>query len=358
MRTELPQGAQAGPDRPLGIAVVGLGMAAQPHLAALRDLAEIADVIWACSPSPERTQAFSAEYPEWPVTNDVTAAITDHRVEAVILLTPAHTHARLGIEILASGRHLLVEKPLDARMDLAEELVAAAKRSGTRLGVVLQHRFRPAARRLLELARSGELGEIAGAAMSVPWWRPQSYYDEPGRGTMERDGGGVLMTQAIHTLDLFRALAGQLRVRSAHASRTALHRMETEDMATALFDLPSGGCATMMATTASIHPGPETIELFGATGAARLSGNHLAVTWLDGRTEELGDSAFNAPTGPMDFDHGPHRDLIADFVRAVRSGREPECSGDEALATQRLINEILEAASFTPDLASQGMAGR
>lgn len=333
------------PQGRLGVSVIGLGMAAQPHVAALRDLAEEVEVIWACSPSTARTEAFAVSYPDWPVTNDVATAIADPRVTAVILLTPAHVHAEIGLAALAKGKHLLVEKPLDANLAKAEELVRAAQGAGLRLGVVLQHRFRPAARRLLELVRAGGLGTIEAAAMSVPWWRPQAYYDEPGRGTLARDGGGVLMTQAIHTLDLFRALAGPLQVRSAQARCTGLHRMETEDLATALFDLPGGGSATMLATTAALQPGPETIELFGTLAAARMSGNHLAVRWADGRTEQLGEDDFHAPANPMDFSHGPHRELIRDFLEAVRSGGDPECSGEEALATQRLIAEILAQAS-------------
>src|SRR5690606_35038369 len=127
-------------------------------------------------------------------------------------------------------------------------------RHGRLLGAVLQHRFRTSSRRLAALLRDGELGRIAAASCTIPWWRPQSYYDEPGRGTMARDGGGVLMTQAIHTLDLFRALVGGVERVAAVSVTTPLHRMETEDFVAATLLLAGGAPASLSATTAA-YPG-------------------------------------------------------------------------------------------------------
>jgi len=329
-------------DRRLGVAIVGLGMAMPPHLAALEALRDQVELIWAASPGAARTDAFAALYPAYRTTNDIASVIADPRVDAVILLTPPNTHASLGLEIMARGKHLLVEKPLDARIDNAEALVKAARVADVRLGVVLQHRFRPAAKRLLEIARDKGLGEVQAATMSVPWWRPQSYYDEPGRGTVARDGGGVLLTQAIHTLDLFRVLAGPMKVRSAITRRTSLHRIETEDVASALFVLDNGGVASMFATTAAYPGAVETIQLIGTRGTATLAGEQLKVDWIEGGSECRGSAAPQPQGDPMDFSFQPHRDLLADFLEAVRTGRDPLASGVEALATQTLINAIFD----------------
>jgi predicted dehydrogenase len=183
----------------------------------------------------------------------------------------------------------------------------------------------------------------------VPWWRPQAYYDEPGRGTMARDGGGVLMTQAIHTLDLFRSLVGVRDVVAAQAATTAAHRMETEDFASALVRLGNGAPGTIVATTAAYPGGAERIEVIGTRGMASLVGGSLRLSMLDGHEENV---AAEGKTGGganiMDFPHDAHRAVLADFLDAIEQDRDPMVTGEEALASQRLIADILVAARFTP----------
>lgn len=325
------------------VSVIGLGMAFEPHARALLDLTDRVQVRWAASPSESRIEA--ARRFGFVVTTDVDQAIADPEVDAVILLTPPHTHAQLGAAAVRRGKHLLVEKPLDASLEAARGLVLAARQSGVRLGVVLQHRFRPAAVRLRDLLSEGGLGSVQFATVSVPWWRPQSYYDEPGRGDLARDGGGVLMTQAFHTLDLFRAMLGPVQVVAAVASRTALHRMETEDHVSALLRLPNGAPATLMATTALPNGRAESIEVVGDLGRARLEGEALQVAWLDGRCEQFGEGRpAGAGAAPMAFSYEAHRALIADFCAAVRDDRPPAVTGLDALQTQELIAAILQAA--------------
>jgi predicted dehydrogenase len=331
-----------------GLAIVGLGLAVEPHALSLAELADVAPVRWAVSRSPERLRSFAERHP-FPTTTDLDRALRDPAVEAVLLLTPPNTHGELGRAVLAAGKHLLVEKPLEISLGPAEALVQAAERADRRLGVVLQHRFRPGALRLKALLDAGGLGAVQAATAVVPWWRPQSYYDEPGRGVRARDGGGVLLTQAIHTLDLFRSLVGPLAVIAAETRTTALHRMETEDLAAAIVRLGEGGLGSVFATTAFFPGSAERIEVIGALGSAQLVGGALSVHWLDGRTETLADEG---PTGggadPMAFSHRAHRRLIEDFLEAVRTGRSPLASGREALITQRLIAELSGEADLTP----------
>ncbi len=178
--------------------------------------------------------------------------------------------------------------------------------------------------------------------MHVPWWRPQAYYDEPGRGTLARDGGGVLLTQAIHTLNMFQSLVGVRRVVAAHVRTTSLHRMETEDYASALLELGNGAPGTITATTAMFSGMPERIEIIFSRGSAMLLGASMVARFLDG-TEIRHDSDEGTGGGGniMDFPHDAHRDLIADFLDAIAQDREPLVSGEDALATQRLIDGIL-----------------
>jgi predicted dehydrogenase len=324
-----------------GIAIIGLGPAALPHAKSLLDLADRAEVRHAVSRSPERTKAFAEQFP-FPVSNDIDAALADPKVAAVIVLTPPSAHLSVAEKCFAAGKHVLVEKPLELTLQAGEELVAAARKADRKLGVVLQQRFRPASLRLKAALAAGELGTIAAGFLTVPWWRPQAYYDQPGRGTMARDGGGVLLTQAIHSLDLFRSLVGVSAVTAADVTTTALHRMETEDYVAALIRLGNGAPGTLLATTA-FNPGyPERIEIIGTKGSAALIGGSLRLAWLDGREEVVaaeGDTGSGANI--MDFPHDAHRAVIADFLEAVAQGRDPMVSGEEALASQRLIGQLL-----------------
>jgi predicted dehydrogenase len=266
-------------------------------------------------------------------------------VEAVLVLTPPAAHLEIAERAFAKGKHVLVEKPLELNSVRAEQLVAAGRRAGRRLGVVLQQRFRSAGMTLRALLESGRLGSIEAASVVVPWWRPQSYYDEPGRGTMARDGGGVLLTQAIHTLDMFRSLVGVRRVVAAQARTTALHRMDTEDYASALVELGNGAPGTIMATTACYPGKPERIEVIGSQGSAMLEGMSLRAALLDGRVvEEISEASTGGGASIMDFPHDAHRDLLADFLDAIVQNRDPRVTGEEALATQKLIDDILAKA--------------
>jgi predicted dehydrogenase len=330
--------------RKLGIAVIGLGPASLPHAKSLIDLAERADIRFAVSRSAGRTEAFAARFP-FPATTDLDAVLADRTVDAVIVLTPPSSHLEVSARCLEAGKHVLVEKPLELTSERGRRLVEIARHSGKVFGVVLQHRFRPASLRLKAALDGGELGSVEAAFLSVPWWRPQAYYDEPGRGTLARDGGGVLLTQAIHSLDLFRSLVGVSRVVAAQARTTGLHRMETEDYVSALLETGSGAPATLVTTTAAYPGYPERIEITGSRGFAALIGGRLRLAFLDG-TEEIveAEGATGSGANIMDFPHDAHRAVIADFLDAIEQGRDPVVTGEEALASQRLVDEILGAA--------------
>jgi predicted dehydrogenase len=349
-----PLAPLASPTR-IGLALIGLGPGSQPHVKSLVDLADRVDVRHAVCRHPERAD-LGALAGRVRAIADLDAVLADPSVQAVIVATPASTHAEIAGRCLAAGRHVLVEKPLEVTRDRAEALVTAARASGRRFGVVLQHRFRPGSLRLRALLAGGALGAVQFASVRVPWWRPQAgYYDQPGRGTLQRDGGGVLLTQAIHALDLFRSLVGVQAVESAQATTTAVHQMETEDYAAALLRLDGGVPGLLLATTA-MYPGtPESIEIAGALGTAVLSAGRLQVRWHDGREETVeAEGPGGSGAQIMDFPHDAHRSLIADFLDAIETGRDPQVTGEEALATQRLIDEVLARAGWRP--AAQGSA--
>ncbi|HSW19450.1 MAG TPA: Gfo/Idh/MocA family oxidoreductase [Ramlibacter sp.] len=330
----------------LGVAVFGAGLAWRPHRDSLRDLADTFDVRWLVGRSLARVSEQAAFFAGARATDAIDQVLEDPLVKVALVLTPPNTHLEIVTRLAARGIHVLLEKPLDVDTPRAQALVGACRDHGVKLGVVLQHRMRPAARRLKQLVDDGALGALTNAAVEARWWRPQSYYDEPGRGTRARDGGGVLLTQAVHTLDLFLHLAGPVAEVAAFATTSAAHQMECEDVATAVLRLRGGALATVNATTAAYPGFSERIQISGTLGTATLSGGELSVSWLDGRSETRGEeAALGAGADPMAFAHDAHRALIADFAEAVRSDREPAASGAEALNVHRLIDALLEASA-------------
>jgi len=333
----------------MGVVMVGLGPGSQPHLKSLRDLSDRVELRYAICRHPD--QADRAFLPAGvPVTSDLNAALSDPDVDMAIVATPPATHLPIAVECLQRGKHILLEKPLEVSFARSRELVERAAASDSTCGVVLQHRFRPASLRLRELLASGKLGAVQAASVRVPWWRPQSYYEQAAkgtltRGTLARDGGGVLLTQAIHSLDLFRSLVGVTSVEASQVITTALHRMETEDYASALVRLGNGAPGSVMATTAMYPGGPETIEIIGQLGTAVLAGGDLKVTLLNGEQIEVkSEGGTGGGANVMDFPHDAHRALIEDFLTAVHERRQPCVSLPEALESQRVIEEILAPA--------------
>ena len=329
---------------PLRLAVIGAGLGAAPHFKSLQDLAEHAEVVWVCGRSAERLAA--ARVPQGAIkTTRIEDILDDTSVQAVLVLTPAHTHLDIVRRVALTGKHVLVEKPLEIDINRANTLVEACEASGVTLGIMLQHRLRESALVLAALIKTGELGPLVSASASVRWWRPQSYYDEAGRGTLARDGGGVLMTQAIHTLDLLLAFIGRPDRVTGIATTSSVHTMESEDTACALLHYTSGAMALIQATTAAYPGYPERIELNFTQGTATLESGVLEVAFMNGKSLAVGrQETSGGGDYPMGFDHAAHRAVLQDFIRAVQSGTSPAVTGRSALAVQQLIETIMRSS--------------
>ncbi|WP_430260507.1 Gfo/Idh/MocA family protein [Neorhizobium sp. IRS_2294] len=332
-----------------GVAIIGLGMAAGHHARSLIDLADQVDMIAAYSPTEARRLAFAAQY-GLPVTDTVSDIYHDERVNAVLILTPPNTHLELVEQAAKAGKHILLEKPLDVSLERARAIVSVARDAGVLLSVVLQNRFRSSFRTAQDLLRSGQLGTILEATASVRNWRPQSYYDEPGRGTLARDGGGVLLTQAIHTIDLLLALAGKPLDVTASVRTSPIHRMEKEDLVNATFHFENGAMGTLNATTCAYPGYPDRIELICTNGTAILTGDSLDATLQGGRRITAGQNlASGSGSDPMAFGHELHRLLIEEFVKAITSGLPITVDGEDALRAQAFISSIIDAGRRQPE---------
>jgi predicted dehydrogenase len=327
------------------IGIIGLGMAAEPHARALRALGDRVEVAAAYSPTPARRTAF-AERHGVPVADSAEAILADPTIDVVLILTPPNTHLELAQAAADFGKNIILEKPLDISLERAETIVTTCRQRGIALGIVFQNRYRPASRTLLDLVRDGRLGRLISASARVDNWRAQAYYDEPGRGTTARDGGGVLLTQAIHTIDLLLAVAGLPDEIVGHAATSPVHRMETEDVAAALLHYPNGAMGTLSATTAAWPGLPERIDLVGENGTAQLVGDRLVARFHDGSSVVVGTPP--AETGAivpvMAAGHQLHQALIEEFLAALAAGRPPPVSGEDALNAHRVIDALLRSA--------------
>ena len=320
------------------VGIVGLGMAVTPHAKSLLDLKDRAKVVYAYSPSSARRASFAERFP-FPQCDRLETILEDRSVDAVLVLTPPNTHLEIVERCAAAGKHVLLEKPLEVSTEKAERLVQACR--NVKLGVVLQHRFRPAAQKLREMLP--RLGKVVSASAAIPNWRPQSYYDQPGRGTRWRDGGGVLLTQAIHTLDLFLSFTGEPAEVKSFATTTTIHKMETEDLVAAAVRFRSGALGVVHATTTAYPGFPERIELIGTQGTALLEGTSLKMSFSDAQSLEMKTESGGGGTGadPMAFPHDWHRGVLADFLDSIEKNREPRVNGAEALKVHRFIDALL-----------------
>ena len=324
------------------VGIVGLGMAVTPHAKSLLDMQKRVEVAYVFSPSAARRAKFASQF-KFNLCERLETILEDRSVGAVLILTPPNTHLDLVRRFASAGKHVLLEKPLEISTSNAEALVEACKTAGIKLGIVLQHRFRPAAEKLREVL--SELGKIVSASAMIPNWRPQSYYDQPGRGTKARDGGGVLLTQGIHTLDLFLSFTGEADEVKGFNTTTPVHRMETEDLACAAVKFKSGALGVIHATTAAYPGFAERIELIGTGGTALLEGTSLKVQLLDGKSIEFHTESGGGGTGadPMAFPHDWHRGVLADFLDAIETNREPRVNGAEGLKVHRFIDQLLQS---------------
>jgi len=331
-------------EKRLGLGVIGLGMASGPHARSLKDLAHRVDVRGVFARDPARRAAFAAAY-GFPAADTVEALVDDPALNAVLILTPPNARADLVAAFAGAGKHILMEKPVERATAAAEALVACCELHGVTLGVVFQHRFRAGSLKLKQLLDEGGLGAITAVRLDVPWWRPQSYYDEPGRGTLARGGCGVLISQAIHSLDLMLSLTGPVTEVQGLAATTRLHKMETEDFVAAGMRFENGAVGSVTATAAAYPGHPEALHLECDRAAVTLKAGTLTVDWHDREPETFGEASATGGGGPMDFPHDWHRALIEDFVDAVEQGRPSAVPGRAALAVHRLIDALLASSA-------------
>jgi UDP-N-acetyl-2-amino-2-deoxyglucuronate dehydrogenase len=328
------------------IGLIGAGNISETHARACRETpgVEIAAVY---GTNHARAGHLAAIY--GGVAYDELAGLLAHRpLDAVIIGSPSGVHAEEGAAAARSGLHVLVEKPIDVTVAAADRLIDAARAAGVRLGVLFQDRTRPSFVRLRELLVSGTLGRPLLASARVKWYRAPEYYTgSRWRGTRALDGGGALINQGIHTIDLLVWMLGPVRRVLADAT-TLLHSLEVEDTALALLEFESGARASFEATTAAYPGYPRRVELTTSEGTVVMEHDRVVAvdlrTSVEGLLPDVQPDANRSASSPVVSDVRGHQQLIEDFVAAVRDGRDPLCSGVEGRRSVAVVEGIYESA--------------
>ncbi len=327
------------------VGILGGGNISETHARAARETDGV-EVVAVHGHNRAKAERLAAAY-GGDVYADLDSFLAHRPMEVVLVGSPSGLHAEHGIAAARRGLHVLVEKPIDVTTERADALVEACEQAGVRLGVFFQDRAAPDVRRLKGLIEAGALGRPLLASGRVKWYRPPEYYrDSRWRGTWALDGGGALMNQGIHTLDLLLWLLGDV-ARVYARTVTALHDIEVEDTVAATLEFEGGAIGTLEAAT-SVYPGyPRRVELTGTEGTVILEGDRLVAADLRSRHGELvvAATAGNpAATSPVVSDVSGHKEILSDFLRAVESGGTPICDGREGRRSVELARAVYESS--------------
>ncbi|HEY1679906.1 MAG TPA: Gfo/Idh/MocA family oxidoreductase [Candidatus Sulfotelmatobacter sp.] len=328
------------------VGLIGGGNISETHARAAKAIfgVEIAAV---CVANPEKasrlTRAFGGK-----VYTDFETFLKHKPLDLVMIGTPSGMHATHGIAAARQGLHVLTEKPIDISTERADQLIAAAEQAGVKLGVIFQDRFKPDIRRFKRWIDDGAIGQPLIVDARVKWYRPPNYYSaSKWRGTIALDGGGALINQAIHTVDLLLWLFGEVTHVQSQIG-TKFHAIESEDTAMALLHFASGAIGTFVASTA-IFPGyPRRIEATGTNGTLILEHDEIVAADLRDVPSKI---RLSVPSprkenvaSPVVSDFSGHQAVLEDFIHAIEDDRQPECHGLEGRKSLALVEEIYRAS--------------
>ncbi len=334
-----------------GFGLVGAGLIADFHAKAIREIegcsvAAVADV------DETRGKALADKYGA-TFYNDFKRMALDPKVDIVNICTPSGLHMEPALAAIEAGKHVVVEKPLEITLERCDAIINKADQAGVTVGVIFPSRFSDASAIVRKAFDAGRLGRITLADAYVKWYRTQEYYDKGGwRGTWKLDGGGALMNQSIHAIDLLNWLAGPVVAVEAFTSTLAHNRIEVEDTAVAAVRFASGALGVIEGATSTFPGFLKKLEISGSKGSIIME--ESAIQAWQFQTEEPGDAAVRArfaakaakggAADPADIGHEGHRRQLAEFVEALAQKRAPAVDGREGRKAVEIILAIYQSA--------------
>lgn len=341
--------ASGSTGRTYGFGVIGCGVISDTHLQAIQSLPN-ARVVAVCDTRPDLAEAQAQAYGAVAYT-DCTEMLRRDDLDVINVVTPSGLHAKLGIQVAEAGKHVITTKPIDITLEAIDSLIAACRDHGVKLGVVLQMRSYPFFRRLESAVREGKLGRLLYGVAVVPWYRSHEYYAKGWQGTRALDGGGALMNQSIHYIDLLLALMGNAAEVCGFADNLA-HDIEVEDIGTAAVKFASGAHGLIQGTTLTYQGLPARLEIYGTQGNVRVVGEDLQLWQVEGEETYFAPEAGQVKGGASDPKSGmagfavqAHAEQIADVLAAIEEDREPKLNGEEARRAVELILAIYQSSA-------------
>ncbi len=329
----------------LRFGIVGVGNIAPIHVAAIKGTPDV-ELVAVATRNPERGRAFVAEHGgTWYA--DYRDLLARGDVDAVTLCTPHDLHMPMTLDAAAAGKHVLCEKPMARTVAECDAMIAASEKAGVTLGVIFQSRFESLSRQLKAALDAGRLGRLLWVSANTLWHRTDEYYRSgPWRGTWAHEGGGVLINQAIHAIDLLLWLAGT-PARVTAQMRTLNHQIEVEDSGLAILEYPDGRLGLIQATTSAFPGYPERLEFYGSLGSAIYHKGQGRLEWhlADSREDRVDESGVSSGAArPMDINAAGHTAQFQDFVAAIRERRRPAVDGHEGRRSVELVEAIYRSA--------------
>ncbi|MGY4768631.1 Gfo/Idh/MocA family protein [Kribbella sp. CWNU-51] len=333
-------------------ALVGAGAIGETHARLISSLPDEAELVAVVDVEADRAAALSGKYGGEPMS-DLKQACARPDIDAVSICLPSGLHADAAITALEAGKHVIVEKPIDVTLAAADRLIDVEQRTELTVAVISQRRFQPAPAFVHQAVATGRLGRITAGIAESPFWRSQEYYDSGGwRGTVELDGGGALMNQGIHVVDLLLWMLGEPVEVQAYSELLAHERIDVEDTVAATVRFRSGAIGSILATTAAYPGRPVRLSVYGDRGSAVIEQDDLVA--FDTADGEPTDQASAAPPDTTGEHAGEasvsrsvadaHRDQYLDFIAAVRDGRPPAIGTRDARRALELVLGIYESA--------------
>ena len=331
----------------VGMAVVGsTGMIGRVHIEAINRLDSCRLVgITARRQGPLGVQARELATVAFPTLDD---ALADDRVDAVVIATPHPSHVEITVRAAKAGKHVLTEKPMGVTPSEADAMIHACRDGGVKLGVLFNQRFRPEVAMMRGMIDSGVIGKVYRTSMTSVMLRTQDYYDRlDWRGTWKYEGGGALLNQGIHAIDLLQWLGGMPQSVIGVVS-TLRHSIEVEDFSTALLQYDGGGQGTLHCST-SQAPNHQRLEIWGENGGIVMDDWSVTLHRLEVPLQEFIDEdkseVFMSPGVKSEtFEAGPesrtHAPVIDDFARAIIEDREPAIAGEDGLRSQEIVAAV------------------
>ncbi len=335
-----------------GFGIVGLGMIADFHARAIKEMEE-GELLACYSRSAEKAEAFGKKFGCTGYSN-YPDFLAHEGLDIVSVCTPSGLHLEPALEAVEAGKHVVVEKPLEVTLKRCDEMIEGAKRNGVLLAGIFPSRFHEITSVIKKTVESGRFGTLSLADAYVKWYRTQEYYDEGGwKGTWKYDGGGALMNQSIHAVDLLQWFMGPVASIQASTGILGHERIEVEDTAAAVLQFESGALGVIEGTTA-VYPGfLKRIEISGTKGSVILEEEDLKYWQFDEELDEderIRDSFLSkTKTGGGASDPGAigyhgHKAQFQDLCRAIDEGRSPLVDGAEARKAVEIILAIYESA--------------